>query len=228
MQQQVFGYCRVSSSQQVEDGVSLDAQRAKIEAYCVVNGLELAGLFVDAGISGKRADNRPELQNALSAVTKTKGILVVYSLSRLARSTRDTLTISEQLSKAGADLVSVSEKIDTTSAAGKMVFQMLAVLAEFERNQISDRTKMALQYKKTEGKRIGQIPFGSDLAEDGESLVPNIREQNIIELMVLLRESGLSFSKIAGILNKKQVPTKEANGKWASSTILRIVGRQTA
>ena len=226
--QKVFGYCRVSSSQQVEDGVSLEAQQAKVQAWCVVNGLELSGIFIDAGISGKRADNRPELQNALAAVTRNKGILVVYSLSRLARSTKDTIAISEQLSKAGADLVSVSEKIDTTSAAGKMVFQMLAVLAEFERNQISERTKMALQYKKADGKRIGQIPFGFALAEDGESLVPNVREQSIIELMILLRESGLSFSKIAGILNKKRVPTKEANGKWASSTVLRIVGRQMA
>jgi DNA invertase Pin-like site-specific DNA recombinase len=188
----------------------------------------MSEVFMDAGISGKRADNRPELQKALTAVTKAKGVLVVYSLSRLARSTRDTIQISEKLSKAGADLVSVSEKIDTTSAAGKMVFQMLAVLAEFERNQTSERTKMALQYKKTQGKRIGQLPFGFSLAEDGESLVPVVREQCIIELMMLLRESGLSFSKIAGILNKKRVPTKEANGQWRSSTVLRIVGRQTA
>ena len=184
-------------------------------------------MFVDAGISGKRADNRPELQKALSAVTKNKGILVVYSLSRLARSTKDTIQISEQLAKSSADLVSISEKIDTTTAAGKMVFQMLAVLAEFERNQVSERTKMALQYKKADGKRVGQIPFGSSLSEDGESLVPNVREQNIIEFVMLLRESGLSFSKIAGILNKKRIPTKEAGGKWASSTCLRIVGRQS-
>lgn len=226
--QKVFGYLRVSTDLQATDGVSLDAQQAKILAWCVVNGLEMSEVFMDAGISGKRADNRPELQKALTAVTKAKGVLVVYSLSRLARSTRDTIQISEKLSKAGADLVSVSEKIDTTSAAGKMVFQMLAVLAEFERNQTSERTKMALQYKKTQGKRIGQLPFGFSLAEDGESLVPVVREQCIIELMMLLRESGLSFSKIAGILNKKRVPTKEANGQWRSSTVLRIVGRQTA
>ena len=225
---QVYGYCRVSSNQQVEDGVSLEAQSAKIQAWCVANDVELAGVFVDAGISGKRADNRPELQNALSAVTKNKGILVVYSLSRLARSTKDTIVIGERLAKSSADLVSISEKIDTTTAAGKMVFQMLAVLAEFERNQISERTKMALQFKKSKGERVGQIPFGSTLAEDGETLVPNVREQSIIELMLLLRESGLSFSKIAGILNRKGVPTKEAGGKWASSTCLRIVGRQSA
>lgn len=93
---------------------------------------------MDAGLSGKRADNRPELQKALDAVTKCSGVLLVYSLSRLARSTKDTLAISDRLEKADADLVSLSERIDTTSAAGKMVFRMLAVLAEFERDLVSD------------------------------------------------------------------------------------------
>lgn len=69
-------------------------------------------------------------------------------MSRLARSTRDAITTSERLDKAGAALVSLSEKIDTTTAAGKMVFRMLAVLAEFERDQISERTTTAMQHKK--------------------------------------------------------------------------------
>ncbi|MEJ7593056.1 MAG: recombinase family protein [Planctomycetaceae bacterium] len=116
-----------------------------------MNDFELAGVFVDAGIIGSRADNRPELQAALTAVAKCRGALVVYSLSRLARSTRDTLSVSERLSKAGADLINLSEKIDTTMAAGKMVFQMLAVLAEFERNQISERTTAAMGPMREQG-----------------------------------------------------------------------------
>ena len=90
-------------------------------------------------ISGKRADNRLALQEALKAVSAGKGVLIVYSLSRLARSTRDTL-----LDKSGADLVSLSEKIDTTSAAGKMVFRLLAVLNEFERDLISESATAAM------------------------------------------------------------------------------------
>ena len=95
--QTAIGYVRVSTAGQATEVVSLEAQRAKIEAWCLANDVQLAGLFVDAGISGKRADNRPELQTALNAVTKSKGVLVVYSLSRLARSTKDTITISEEL-----------------------------------------------------------------------------------------------------------------------------------
>ncbi len=84
----VYGYTRVSLQRQVEN-VSLESQKAKVTAWALANGLEMAEVFTDAGISGKRADNRPALQQALEAVSKTKGILVVYSLSRLARSTKD-------------------------------------------------------------------------------------------------------------------------------------------
>ena len=113
----VIGYVRVSTEQQAAEGISLDAQRAKIAAWCELNGYSLAGIFIDAGISGKRADNRPELQKALTAVTECRGVLLVYSLSRLARSTKNTLAISDRLEMAGADLVSLSEKIDTTSGS---------------------------------------------------------------------------------------------------------------
>ena len=89
------------------------------------------------------------LQSAIEEACKTKSALVVYSLSRLARSTKDTIAIGEQLDKAGADLVSLSEKIDTTSAAGKMIFRMLAVMADFEKDQISERTKMATRQRRS-------------------------------------------------------------------------------
>lgn len=119
-------YIRVSTSRQAEDGISKDAQLARGRAWCQAMGYEIIGEHQDNGISGKRTDNRPGLQAALKAACEHKAALVVYSLSRLARSTKDALSISEQLSNAWADLVSLSEQIDTTSAAGKMVFRMLA------------------------------------------------------------------------------------------------------
>jgi DNA invertase Pin-like site-specific DNA recombinase len=125
-----IGYVRVSTAEQATEGVSLDAQRARIAAWARANDAELVDVFTDAGLSGGRADNRPGLQAALDRACSGQAALVVYSLSRLARSTRDAITISERLDTAGADLVSLSEKIDTTTAAGKMVFRMLAVLAD--------------------------------------------------------------------------------------------------
>ncbi len=218
-------YVRVSTESQALEGVSLEAQQAKIQAWCLANDVELSGVFIDAGISGKRADNRPELQNALDAVCKLKGVLIVYSLSRLARSTKDTIAISERLDKSGADLVSLSEKLDTTSAAGKMVFRMMAVLAEFERDVISERTSSAMAHKKSLGQRVGKIPFGHDLAEDGVVLVANHREQAAIELIRLLRETGMSYGRIAELLNRKQIKTKERAGQWESMTVMRILKR---
>ena len=117
-----IGYVRVSTSGQAQDGVSLSAQEAKIRAWSELNGADDVVIFTDAGLSGKRADNRPALQDALRTVGKGDA-LVVYSLSRLARSTKDTISIAETLDKRGADLLSLSEKIDTTTAAGKMVFR---------------------------------------------------------------------------------------------------------
>ena len=202
MAQQAVGYIRVSTEGQVVDGVSLDAQRGKIEAWALLNDYTLTAVHVDAGISGKSALNRPGLQAAL-ADCRSGSALVVYSLSRLARSTKDTIEISERLAKVGADLVSLSEKIDTTSAAGKMVFRMLAVLAEFERDQISERTTTAMQFKKAQGERVGAIPYGHDLADDGVRLLDNAEEQAVIQQARELKAGGVSLRKIAIELQRR-------------------------
>jgi site-specific DNA recombinase len=220
-----IGYIRVSTEGQAVDGVSLDAQRSRIQAWCACNEFELAGVFVDAGLSGSRADNRPELQAALAAVTACKGALVVFSLSRLARSTRDTISISEQLSKAGADLVSLSEKIDSTTAAGKMVFQMLAVLAEFERNQISERTKAAMSHMREQGKFLGQLPYGFNLATDGESLVENLEELETVRVIQTLRTEGQSLRAIAKKLDGSNIRTKSGNSRWTHTAVRSILNR---
>jgi site-specific DNA recombinase len=195
-----IAYLRVSTVGQAEDGVSLDAQRSKITAWCEVMGYELVQTFRDEGISGHSIEKRAGLQAAVEAVCACGGVLVVYSLSRLARNTRETLELSERLSKAGADLVSLSEKIDTTSAAGKMVFRMLAVLAEFERDQVSERTSMALQYKKAQGERIGTVAYGYELDADGIRLLANPQEQAVISLAQMYADHGLSLRKIAARL----------------------------
>ena len=197
------GYVRVSTEGQVVDGVSLDAQRAKIEAWCALNDYDLAAVHVDAGISGKSALNRPGLQ-AAQADCRSGSALVVYSLSRLSRSTKDTIEISDKLAKSGADLVSLSEKIDTTSAAGKMIFRLLAVMAEFERDQISERTTAALQFKKSRGEKTGgPVPFGHDLADDGVRLLDNDAEQAVIAEARQLKAGGLSLRKIAAELQRR-------------------------
>jgi DNA invertase Pin-like site-specific DNA recombinase len=225
MAKPAIAYLRVSTEAQATEGVSLEAQREKVAAWCTLNDFELAEVYVDAGISGKRADNRPELQAALDHVCRVGGVLVVYSLSRLARSTRDTITISERLEKAEADLVSLSEKIDTTTAAGRMVFRMLAVLAEFERDQLAERVTMAMDHKRRKGERISRrIPYGFTLADDGIKLVPDATEQATLRTIRDLRAAGATLRAIVDHLNHHLVPTK--GGKpWNVSTVHTLLGK---
>lgn len=222
--QAAIGYIRVSTVGQAEEGVSLNAQQERIQAWCLANGYDLADVHVDAGVSGKRADNRPALQTALEDACDRGAVLVVYSLSRLARSTKDTLAIAERLDKAGADLASLSERIDTTTAAGKMVFRMLAVLAEFERDLVSERTRGAMDHKRARGERVGKVPYGFDLAVDGVNLVANPHEQQALQLIESLRDSGYSLRAIANELNQRGIPSKSGKA-WKHSTIQRIVNR---
>jgi site-specific DNA recombinase len=195
-----IGYVRVSTVGQADHGVSLEAQESKIRDWCAANNFVLGSVMVDRGISGSRADTRPALQEALASVRRGS-VIVVYSLSRLARSTRDTLEIADALERRGADLVSLSEKIDTTSAAGRMVFRLLAVLAEFERDVISERTSMAMRHLRSQGRYIGGgAPLGSRLQEDG-TLVPVIQEQETINLAKSLHAAGgMTLRRIAAKL----------------------------
>ena len=221
-----IGYIRVSTSGQVEDGVSLDAQEAKVRSWADLNNAAEVVIFRDEGISGKRSDNRPGLQAALDMVGKGDA-LIVYSLSRLSRSTKDALILSEILTKKEADLVSLSEKIDTTTAAGKMVFRMLAVLSEFERDQISDRTRFALAHKKANGEKTGgDIPFGYYL--DGVHLIEDDNEQKAIALIRDLRAKGYKLQAICWELQREGYKTRRGNLKWQPKTVSRIIERAAA
>lgn len=216
-----IGYIRVSTSMQANDGVSLDAQRAKIAAWCELNDYELKDVFVDAGVSGSKMTNRTGLMDALNACSKGSA-LVVYSLSRLSRSIRDTMDISDRLSKAGSDLVSLSEKIDTTSAAGKMVFRMLSVMAEFEHDQIVERVKFGMDYKKQQNGRVGTINYGSKMSDDGTTLVDDENEQLIIAAIHKYREGGLSLRNIVSRINEQGY--KSRSGKpFQLTQVARIV-----
>jgi site-specific DNA recombinase len=219
---QAIGYIRVSTEQQANEGVSLEAQKAKIAAWCVTNGYELVNVFVDAGISGKSMDKRPGLQDAMKSLKKGMA-LVSYSLSRLARSTKDALSIGETVAKRKADMVSLSEQIDTTTAAGKMMFQMLAVLAEFERNLVAERTTNALQHKKATNQKYTNItPYGFEAIEG--RLVQVQAEAAIVAEIQAARASGNTLQSIADTLNGRGIPTK--TGKtWQPATIHLLMKR---
>jgi len=220
-----IAYCRVSTVGQRDEGVSLEMQQERIATWCTNNGYEPGTVFVEV-MSGSRANNRPELQKAVALACKVKGILVVYSLSRLARSVKDTLLIAERLEKSGANLASLSERIDTNSALGKMVFRLLSTLNEFERDQLAERTACAMAHLRKSNRRISsRIPLGYDLAADGNTLLVNPAEQETVRQICSWRQQGMTMVAIADRLHDSRVPTK-VGGRWCPSTVRGIIERQ--
>ena len=214
-----IGYIRVSTTEQASEGVSLEAQRAKIAAWAVANDYELVAIHEDAGITGTSMEKRAGLQAAIAATGKGMA-LVAYSFSRLARSTADMLEIASGLEKKGADLVSLTEKIDTTTAAGRMVFRMLAVLSEFERDIISERTTTALAHKKAQGKVYAALPLG--YANEAGKLVPIDEELLVVAEIRDMRGQGKTLRDIADDLNQRGIDGKRG-GKYHASTIKAVL-----
>ena len=221
-----IGYIRVSTEGQAALGASLEAQEGKILAWGTSNGYEVKKTHVDAGLSGGRADNRPALQMALQEVKKGEA-LVVYSLSRLARSTIDAITISRELERKGADLVSLTERLDTTTASGKLLFKICAVFAEFEKDVISERTKMAMGMRRQQGRCVGTVPFGYDFVPHDKSLVENVREQRALKTIAELYKQGLSLREIGAELQKRRIMPKTST-HWHPQVIKSILKRQKA
>jgi len=222
-----IGYCRVSTVQQASEGVSLEAQELRIRAWCAAMDLPVAEIYTDAGLSGAQVGNRPELQRALAAC-KRGDVLVFYSLSRLSRSTRDVLTILDRLRRQGADIASVSEKLDTSSASGKLVCQMMSVVGEFERDVLAERTRMAIKHLQAQGRYIGgHRPTGWVVGTDG-SLRQHPEEQRLIERAQELRKAGLGLRVIAiALLAEGFVPRKgtrfypEQVRRWVQPSVWR-------
>lgn len=195
----VIGYCRVSTDKQADEGVSLDAQRAQLSAYAALYGLEIVEMVVDAGESAKSLQ-RPGLAKALAMLASgTAEGLLVAKLDRLTRSVRD---LGDLIAGpfASAALLSVAEQIDTRSAAGRLVLNVLASVSQWEREAIGERTSTAMQHMRSRNEYTGgRVPYGWTL-QDGR-LVAVESERAIVErVRVLVQVERLSLGKAARTL----------------------------
>jgi DNA invertase Pin-like site-specific DNA recombinase len=156
-----IGYIRVSTDGQAREGVSLDAQRERIEAYAKAKGLELVDVLMDEGLSGRTID-RPALQLLLKRCrTGAIGHVIVWKLDRLTRRTRHLLKLVEDVFLTRQiELHSVSESLDTSSPHGRFVLTLFGGLAQMERELISERTRGALAYKRKQGQPTSHAPLG--------------------------------------------------------------------
>jgi DNA invertase Pin-like site-specific DNA recombinase len=214
-------YCRVSTQEQSDKGVSLEAQESKLRAYAALYDLDIVETIKDAGESGKSL-NRAGLQRALSMLRRGEAdAIAVLKLDRLTRSISDWQTLIDGYfgERAGKQLFSVSDSIDTRTAAGRLVLNVLLSVAQWERETTGERTKTALQFKIQRKERVGKVRFGWDLAADEVSLIPNAAEQAAIRLMQELRTAGRTLRAIAAELTARGIATKEGLATWSHQTV---------
>jgi site-specific DNA recombinase len=222
------GYIRVSTTRQADEGQSLPAQRQRIEAHCAARGLTLLRVHADEGVSGKKASNRAGLQRALRLACRRKAALVACSLSRVARSVRDAVGIAEQLQKADADIVLLQESIDTTTPGGRLMFNVMASIAQFEAEITGERTKAVLAHLRAQGRRVSRFaPYGFDLSgSESKNLLPNKVEQDAIVLMLRLRGEGLGLRRICQWLEADGIRPKRST-RWSPAVVSRIITRES-
>src|ERR1700733_91927 len=175
-----IGYVRVSTDKQADRGVSLEAQAEKIRAMAVVHKANLMDIIVDGGGSAKSL-NRPGMERLLALVDAGEvQPVIIAKLDRLTRSVKDLCTLLERFERRSVALISVAESLDTGSAAGRRVLDIMTAVSQWEREAIGERTRDALCHKRNQGERVGNIPFGSRLVQDGEHVETNAAEQAVV------------------------------------------------
>ncbi len=154
-----IGYTRVSTRDQADSGASLASQRAKIEAYAVLHDLELVEVIEDAGYSAKSLD-RPGMTKLLRLIRGRKvDVVIVAKLDRITRSVRDLGELIDLFQRSGVEFASVADHIDTSTASGPLVLNVMGSVSQWEREVIGERTAEALAVMRSNGRRISrQLP----------------------------------------------------------------------
>lgn len=225
----VVAYLRVSTDSQAEHGVSLAAQRSRVQGYADLYDLELVAVIEDAGASAKSLD-RTGLDDALALLRSGQASgLLVAKLDRLTRSVRDLGHLVEHYFHAnGSVLLSVSEQIDTRSASGRLVLNVLTSVAQWEREVIGERTAAALAHKVDQGEYTGgQMPYGYRLSADGVHLEPEPAEQRIIDAAARAQRAGLSLRTIARELDRMGFRARSGRA-FHHEQVRRMLAQQAA
>lgn len=213
-----YGYVRVSTEDQGRSGLSLDHQRRKVEGYADLHDLPMADVVED--VASAKTLKRDGL-TALLARLKSGDVVIVAKLDRLTRSVRDLADVLDLFTRRGASLVSVGEHLDTGSAAGRLVLNVMASVSQWEREAIAERTSDALQARKRRGLvATSEAPYGY-MADAERRLVACPHEQHVLAAMRELRGQGLSTRATAASLNAQGFTTR-AGGAWRQEYVSRI------
>lgn len=218
----IIGYIRVSTEYQADSKLGLEAQTYAIENYGSKNNLTIKEIFRDEAITGARAfEKRPGMLNAINALSKGD-VLVVAKRDRLGRDALVMAMIEAAVKRKGAKIISLAgEGTENDDPTGMLMRRMIDAFSEYERLVIGLRVSAALQVKKRKNERVGHIPFGYALSDNGVHLIENLNELKLFHEMKQLRESGISIRGIAKNLNERNLLNR-GGSKWNQSSILRV------
>lgn len=190
-------YARVSTT---GNGQSPEMQLRELREYCERRGWQVAGEYIDAGVSGAK-DSRPELNRLMADAHRRRfDAVVVWKFDRFARSVSHLLRALDTFNSLGIAFVSLSEQIDTTTPAGKLVFTVLGAVAELERCLIAERVRAGLRNARSKGKRLGRPRVAVDAST-----------------IASLRDSGASWSAISRQLGLSAGTAKRAYYKLSKN-----------
>lgn len=210
VKRRVIGYVRVSTEGQADSGAGLEAQRAAILSECDRRGWVLAEMVEDAGFSGKSL-KRPGIRRALDTLGRGGAdVLMASKLDRLSRSVKDFCEVMDESNKRGWALTVLDLGVDTSTPAGRVMANVMASFAQFEREMIGARTREALNEKRKQGVRLGR-PVETDTAT--------------IDRVTDLRREGMTLRAITERLNAEGVPTARGRGQWHLTQVSELVKR---
>lgn len=215
-------YCRVSTIEQAEEGYSIGEQERILIEYCNKNHFEVFKTYADRGISGKDIKHRPAIQQLLQDASEKKFNMVIsWKINRLSRKLSDAIKIVETLERYGITYRSYSEPFESDTPAGRMQFQMMALIGEFERSTIAQNVKMGMCAKARAGEWCGGVaPLGYNWVRMEETenssrkkskLVIDEREAETVRLIYELYASGKGYKAIVNKINKEGYKTKHGN-----------------
>jgi putative DNA-invertase from lambdoid prophage Rac len=200
----VYGYCRVSTLRQANEGESLDVQRRQIEGYGLMHGLTIDGVLVEEGVSGSVPVEERPIGGQLFAKLQRGDIVIAAKLDRLFRSALDALKVVESLKTKGVKLHLLDLGGDISgNGLSKLFLTIAAAFAEAERDRIRERVSQVKADQKARGRFLGgSVQFGYRITDDG-ALAPHEPEQEAIREIVAMKAQGLSLRAIAGEMQAK-------------------------
>ena len=211
-----IGYIRVSTDEQAETGISLAAQEEKVRAYALAKGWPLTSIIRDE--ASAKDLRRPGIQAVLAgckASPRPFDVIIITKLDRLTRSVRDLgYLVQDVFDRTGVAFSSIADNFDTTTANGKLALNILGSVAQWERDIISERTREALTHKRlVKRERVGLVPLGFDLGDDGKTLIVNNEEMALVRKIRALRAEGWGYARIARTMEEAGAKTK-CGGRW--------------